>query len=85
MADHHVTRIPLSRLARDVASALIAGLWPDRDFHEVEARLAALAPRAQAVIVGTTLGLLFLCALFAAQFGVPGLFLYFLVAAAIVA
>ena len=62
---------------RTVAATLIAGVWRRRSIEEVEAKLKRLGLREQAGVVGGVLGLLVLCSLFAAQFGLLG-FLAFL-------
>lgn len=67
---------PALHSCRTVALALIAGFARKTGFHELERRVSALAPQAQAVIVALTLGLLFGASLFAAQFGMLGLALF---------
>lgn len=62
---------------RTVAATLIAGVWRRRSIEEVEAKLKRLGLREQAGVVSAVLGLLVLCSLFAAQFGLLG-FLAFL-------
>jgi hypothetical protein len=69
----------IGRRCRTVAALLIAGLWPKRDFPEVEAQLEALPVREQAIVVGGTVALLVAGAFFAAQVGVLGLLAYLLV------
>jgi hypothetical protein len=66
------------RLCRMVASALIAGVRRRETLDEIEGRVADLPRGDQALIVGTTLGGLFLLSLIAAQFGLVGLGLYLL-------
>jgi hypothetical protein len=66
------------RLCRLVAAALIAGVRRRETLDEIEGRVADLPPGDQALIVGTTLGGLFLLSLIAAQFGLVGLGLYLL-------
>lgn len=85
MPDKATPLSPAWRRCRMVAAALIAALWPGRDDREVEARLRALPKRQQVWAVGGVLGLLFLCALFAAQFGPVGLALYLLAVIALMA
>jgi hypothetical protein len=66
------------RLCRTVAVALIAGVRRRETIDEIEERVADLPRADQALIVGTTLGGLFLLSLIAAQFGLVGLGLYLL-------
>lgn len=66
------------RLCRVVAAALIAGVRRRETLDEIEGRVADLPRGDQALIVGTTLGGLFLLSLIAAQFGFVGLGLYLL-------
>ena len=63
----------LGRSARRVASALIAGVMRRHKAEDVEARIAALAPREQAGVVLATLAGLFLVSLLFAQAGLVGL------------
>jgi hypothetical protein len=69
--------MPAWQSCRTVALALIAGVARRTGFDELETRVEALPGRAQGLIVGLTLALLLGCSLFAAQFGVLGLALYF--------
>jgi hypothetical protein len=66
------------RMCRTVAVSLIAGVRRSESSEEIEARVADLPRGDQALIVGTTLGGLFLLSLIAAQFGLIGLALYLL-------
>lgn len=66
------------RTCRMVASALIAGVRRRETLDEIEDRVADLPRGDQVLIVGTTLGGLFLLSLIAAQFGFIGLGLYLL-------
>jgi hypothetical protein len=66
------------RMCRTVAVALIAGVRRRESIEEIEARVVDLPRGDQALIVGTTLGGLFLLSLIAAQFGLIGLALYLL-------
>jgi hypothetical protein len=80
---------PLARfrpgiLCRNVAAALIAGVWRRRTITEVRDRLAALPAREEAAVIAGVLGLLFLLAVGAAQFGVIGLLAYLLAVVLIV-
>jgi hypothetical protein len=77
--------VPVARRCRDVSVSVIAGLWPGRDEEEIEARLSALSLRGQGTVVGSVLGMLFLVSLFAAQFGLLGMALFFLVVVALIA
>ncbi len=70
--------VPVARRARDVAAALVAPFWRGEDARGVAARLEALPPGRQAGAVGAVLGLLFLFSLFAAQFGLLGLAVFWL-------
>ena len=63
---------------RPVVAALLAWVWPGHDQARAEVRLAGLAPRDEGAITAAVLGLLFLCAVLAAQFGWLGMGLYFL-------
>ncbi len=71
--------LSFGHLARSVSATLIAGLWRRMTSEQVEARLKALPAREQAGLVGGVLGLLFLCSLFAAQFGILGMLAFWLV------
>lgn len=66
------------RMCRTVAVALIAGVRRSETTEEIDARVADLPRADQVLIVGTTLGGLFLLSLIAAQFGLVGLALYLL-------
>lgn len=77
--------VPVARRCRDVAVMVIASLWRGRDFDEIEARLAELPLRRQFGLVGGVLGLLFLLSLFAAQFGLLGMAIYFFIVVALIA
>lgn len=70
---------------RDVAAALLAGLWIGRDNDAVVAGIEALPPRSQAAFTLVTLALLMAVSLFAAQFGLIGLALFWLAIILIVA
>ena len=85
MAQHEpLGGIRLGSLCRNVAAALIAGVWRRRSIREVRDSLAALPAREEAAVVGGVLAALFLLALLAAQFGPVGLLLYFLAVVLIV-
>jgi predicted lipid-binding transport protein (Tim44 family) len=75
---------PLGQLCRTVAATLIAGVWRRRSADEVEARIKRLGLREQTGVVGGVLGMMFLCSLFAAQFGVLGLLGFLLLVVLIV-
>lgn len=65
--------LSFGQLARTVAATLVAGLWRRMSAEQIEARLKALPARDQAGLVGGVLGLMLLCSLFAAQFGILGM------------
>ncbi|MFN6976882.1 MAG: hypothetical protein ACK4OP_02070 [Gemmobacter sp.] len=69
---------PVARTCRTVAAAVIAGFRRGHDAEAVEARLARLALRDQAAIVGATLAGLFTASLIAAQFGIAGILVFLL-------
>jgi uncharacterized protein involved in cysteine biosynthesis len=71
--------LSFGHLARTVAATLVAGLWRRMNAEQVEARLKALPARDQAGLVGGVLGLMLLCSLFAAQFGILGMLAFWLV------
>jgi hypothetical protein len=79
-----LARFRLGTLCRNVAAALIAGLWRRRTIVEVRDCLAAMPPREEAVVITAVLGLLFLLAVAAAQFGAIGLLAYLLAVVLIV-
>ena len=66
------------QMCRTVTAALIAGVWRRRSISEVERSIKRLGLREQAGIVGGVLGLMFLLSLFAAQFGIVGLVVFWL-------
>ena len=76
--------VSFGQLCRTVAATLIAGVWRRRSIEEVEERLKRLGLREQAGVVGGVLGLMFLCSLFAAQFGVFGFLAFLLLVVLIV-
>ena len=63
---------------RDVAAALIAACWPGRDVPEIVHWIEKNSPTAQNAIVFGALAGLFALSLFAAQFGLIGLCLFWL-------
>ena len=64
--------------ARDVSAALIAALWPGRDFADVEKAMDEAPPaRQHAMVFGPLLGLAF-CSFVAAQFGLLGLCVFWM-------
>ena len=65
-------------VARTVAATLIAGVWRSRTISEVEGQIKRLSLRDQSGVVGGVLGLMLLLSLFAAQFGILGLILFWL-------
>ena len=65
-------------LARTVSASLIAGVWRSRSIPQVEAQIKRLSTRDQAGVVGGVLALLLLLSMFAAQFGIIGLMVFWL-------
>ena len=63
---------------RDVAAALLAGLWRTRDAETVVREIENLSPRAQAAFTVATLALLLAVSFFAAQFGLLGLAVFWM-------
>lgn len=63
---------------RDVAAALIAALWPGRDLTEVLAWMDAGSPARQRAIVLGALAALFALSMIAAQFGLIGLCIFWM-------
>lgn len=76
---------PVARQCRNATVALIAGLWPGRSIGEIESRLIALPLRQQGWVVTSVLGMMGLISLFAAQFGILGLALFYFAAVALIA
>lgn len=70
--------LPLARRSRQVAVTLIAGLWRTRTAEEIDAMLASLSEGRQTAVIAGVLGFLFLLSLFAAQFGLLGLAVFWL-------
>ncbi|RBI84950.1 hypothetical protein DRV85_09800 [Rhodosalinus halophilus] len=70
--------VPIARQCRMVAVALIASLWRTRAPEEIDAAIGGLPAARQSAVVGGVLGFLFLLSLFAAQFGLVGLALFWL-------
>jgi hypothetical protein len=68
----------LATRARMVAAALIAPFRRGQSAAEIELWIEGLPAGQRRAVVGSTLALLFLAAVAAAQFGVIGLCLYFL-------
>jgi hypothetical protein len=79
-----LARFRFGTLYRNVAAALIAGVWRRRSITEVRDRLAAMPPLEEAAVIAGVLALLFLLAVAAAQFGVIGLLAYLLAVVLIV-
>jgi len=75
--DRDTVVVPLARRCRTVAAALVGALWPGKTGADVEAEISALSARGQVAVVGGVLALLFLLSLFAAQFGIVGLAIFF--------
>lgn len=75
-----ITRIlaPLGHTCRSCAAALIAGVSRKRDARAIEDRLKSLPVRDQVWMVGSVLMALFMASLFAAQFGIIGLLVFFM-------
>ncbi|MEM8592355.1 MAG: hypothetical protein AAGF13_07490 [Pseudomonadota bacterium] len=67
----------LGRACRRVAVGLVARAWPGETLTSVEARVAAMPLRHQAVIVGSVLALLFALLIVALQFGWTGMLVFF--------
>jgi hypothetical protein len=85
MARHQpLARFRFGTLCRNVAAALIAGVWRRRTITEVRDRLAALPAREEAAVISGVLAALFLLAVLAAQFGPIGLLAYLLAVVLIV-
>ncbi len=70
--------VSFARRCRDVTVTLIAGLWPGRDAEDIEQVVNNLPLRTQGLVVAGVLGLLFALSLFAAQFGLLGMAVFFL-------
>jgi hypothetical protein len=68
--------IPIARQSRLVAVTLIAAVWRSRRAEEIDAAVGRLSETRQRMVVGGVLGFLFLLSLFAAQFGLLGLALF---------
>jgi len=67
---------PIASASLNVVALLVSGVARRIGIEDARDRIAALGQRDQALVVGGTLGLLFLLSLFAAQFGVIGLLVY---------
>ena len=74
-----------ARRCRDVAAAILGGIWIGRDSAQVMDEIAGLPVRKQAAFTVVTLGLLLLVSLFAAQFGLLGMAVFGLAVIAIIA
>jgi hypothetical protein len=68
-----------------VAAALLGGLWIGRDSADVADQIASLPPGRQVAFTLSTLALLLGFSLFAAQFGLVGLAVFWLAVILIVA
>lgn len=75
----------LMRQARLVAATLIAALWRTRSADEVDAALEAMPAPQRAMAVGAVLAGLFGASLFAAQWGLLGIALFFVAVIVLVA
>jgi hypothetical protein len=85
MAQHTpLAGLRLGQICRNVAAALIAGVWRRRSIREVRDRLAAMPAREETAVVAGVLAALFLVAVLAAQFGPIGLLVYLLAVVLIV-
>lgn len=71
-------------MCRTCAVLVVAGVWRKRSFSEIEARLLSLSLAGQAAVTVAVLGFLFLLSLFAAQFGWPGMLVFWLVVVVLV-
>lgn len=69
---------PIGSASRNVVALLVSGAARRIGVDDARDRIAALGFRDQALVVGGTLGLLLLLSLFAAQFGIVGMLLFFL-------
>lgn len=72
------TLAPLGVAARNASALVVSGVARRLGVRDVRDRIEALPAGEQALVVGGVLGLLFLISLFAAQFGVVGMLLFFL-------
>jgi hypothetical protein len=72
------TFTPLGVAARNATALVVSGVARRFGLGDVRDRIAALPVGEQTLIVGGVLGLLFLLSLFAAQFGVVGMLIFFL-------
>lgn len=70
--------VKAARLCRTVAVALYSGLRRGQSFDDHEQRVVSMPVRMQAAFTGGILSALFLCSLFAAQFGLLGLAIFWL-------
>ena len=73
------------RHCRLVTAALIAGPWPGRDVSDIHAALEARPTGTQIAVVAGVLALLAALSLFAGQFGLIGLAVFWLAVILIVA
>ena len=72
------TFAPLGAAALNATALVVAGVARRFGVQDVRDRLEALPLRDQALVTGGVLGLLFLVSLFAAQFGLAGMLVFFL-------
>jgi hypothetical protein len=72
------TLAPLGAAALNVTALVVAGVARRFGVQDVRDRIEALSLRDQTLVTGGVLGLLFLLSLFAAQFGVVGMLVFFL-------
>lgn len=68
----------IGEMCRTCAIMVVAGVWRRRSFSEIEARILALSRTGQIAVTTAVLGFLFLLSLFAAQFGWPGMLIFWL-------
>ena len=81
MPFHHAVALR----CRDVASALLGGLWIGRSSEDVAAEIEAMPVPRQAAFTLGALAFLLGCSFFAAQFGLLGLALFWLAVVLIIA
>ena len=77
--------VKVGRHCRLVTAALIAGPWPGRDITQIEAALAERPTTTQVFVVAAVLALLAALSVFAGQFGLVGLAVFWLAVILIVA
>jgi hypothetical protein len=70
--------LPVARQCRHVSASLIAAIWRTRTPAEIDAAIDRLPVARQTGVVASVLAFLFGLSLFAAQFGLIGLALFWL-------